>query len=389
MVLLSLISIVSFHSSEILSLIPDELAEMSSHQFQPISYNTSQNKPFFSDVAECIPCTGPKKQELARYAPEFVIPGVQKGGTGFLARLIGYHPNVSQFRKEAHILDNNPTVRGDTIRQCDVWGAYQRRNGVCKNCEKVYFDKSPKYLWLSHLVPQRLACAVTKPVKLLVLLRNPSSRAYSHYQMNVRGHRYGTTGTKGEFYDAIVWEREKLELSGVHAGMLDKEEALGAWKRFHEGFLVSKNDNNQNKDELANNGTATMKTVVPEFLSRGLYAMQLSQWMNSLSKLWGMPKDELLQKYIMIIDSDEFKTTTHQEIMDRVLNFLGLPSFEYREWLIRKASKSSTYSSSPTDHERAFLEEFFRPYNADLHQLLAPYGIEIGFAKEAAMEANK
>ena len=116
--------------------------------------------------------------------PDFIIIGCQRGGTTSLYNYITSHPDVEPAsQKELHFFDYNFDKGLD-------WYKDQFPDN------KITGETSPYYIIHPH-APRRIAQA--KPdVKILILLRNPGDRAYSHYNLEVKiGHE------KLSFEDAI------------------------------------------------------------------------------------------------------------------------------------------------------------------------------------------
>jgi hypothetical protein len=116
--------------------------------------------------------------------PDFVVIGAQKCGTTFFYSLLTGHPNVDQAAvKEVHYFDKQKNFsKGiEWYRRC--FPTPTREDGR----RSITGEASPSYL-ISRHAPERLASAVPD-ARLIVLLRNPVDRAYSHYHMVVaRGH---------------------------------------------------------------------------------------------------------------------------------------------------------------------------------------------------------
>lgn len=97
-------------------------------------------------------------------------------------------------------------------------------------------------------------------------------------------------------------------------------------------------------------------------VGKGVYAIQLRRWMAAMEKAGKSRKD------LFVVRSDLLRTGTQKEY-SRLLDFLGLP--EHR---LRDASLQHTTSRSATPplpgHLRAELEDFYRPYNLQLEDLL-------------------
>jgi len=110
----------------------------------------------------------------AESAPvDFLIAGVQKGGTFSLYRLLERHPQVSLSKsKEVHFFDDEADV--DWSSPC--YDQYHR-NFPRSREDKVRGEATPIYIyWPGALERIR---AYNPDIKLLLLLRDPIERAYS------------------------------------------------------------------------------------------------------------------------------------------------------------------------------------------------------------------
>lgn len=114
-----------------------------------------------------------RKETAFGRLPTFLIVGAQKSGTTALSSVLGAHPDVfmSQ-RKELHFFDLN-FDKGLT------W--YASHFQQARDQPQVG-EATPSYLYLP-LAIQRLADQLPD-ARLLVTLRNPVDRAYSHYWHN-------------------------------------------------------------------------------------------------------------------------------------------------------------------------------------------------------------
>jgi hypothetical protein len=102
--------------------------------------------------------------------PNFLIIGVAKAGTTALASYLGSHPQVFVAReKEVHFFDDNFHKGLD-------W--YRSRFDEVRS-ELAVGDATPTYIYVDKAI-ERMA-AVLPDAKLIVVLRNPIDRAYSHY----------------------------------------------------------------------------------------------------------------------------------------------------------------------------------------------------------------
>jgi len=149
--------------------------------------------------------------------PDFIICGAMKSGTTSLHSMLNQHPDVFIPEKEIHFFDRDNIIQhpdfntfykrqwhshqsnysqknaGESLKQQAkrYWQWYgQQFVGASKG--QVIGEDSTTYL-ASPLVAKRIALQ-TKPIKLVIMLRQPSLRAYSQYWHLVRSglmpHRF-------------------------------------------------------------------------------------------------------------------------------------------------------------------------------------------------------
>lgn len=117
---------------------------------------------------------------------QFLIGGVQKGGTSALARYLQSHPDIRlPVGKEAHVFDD-PRAGDWTAERFE--GAYQAHFANTQiSPTAIYGDATPIYCFLPALIG-RIA-SYNPAMRWIVLLRDPIERAISHYYMERnRGH---------------------------------------------------------------------------------------------------------------------------------------------------------------------------------------------------------
>ena len=106
-----------------------------------------------------------------RMCPSFVIVGAQKAGTTFLHHELLNHPDVvAPITKEIHFFDDR------FARGIDWYLGHFAADGVDG---RQTGEASPGYLFHPH-APARLATALPD-ARVIVLLRDPVRRAYSHF----------------------------------------------------------------------------------------------------------------------------------------------------------------------------------------------------------------
>ena len=123
----------------------------------------------------------------ARVLPDFVILGAQKAGTTSLYAYLCAHPEVrAAARKEVHYFDLNYARGASWYRSMfplAVALASDRRGGR----RVLVGEASPYYLF--HPLAAQRASALVPSAQLIVLLRDPVERAWSHYRHEVKAGR--------------------------------------------------------------------------------------------------------------------------------------------------------------------------------------------------------
>ena len=104
----------------------------------------------------------------------FMCIGAVKSATTSLFQILKQHPliSVSSF-KEPHFFDNS-----DNYKKGKEW--YLKNYFSNIDSSQVIGEFTPTYL-SSNLSPKRISETFGTNIKLIVILRNPIDRAYSHY----------------------------------------------------------------------------------------------------------------------------------------------------------------------------------------------------------------
>jgi hypothetical protein len=111
---------------------------------------------------------------------DFLVIGTQKGGTSALDIFLRQHPEVGMAnKKELHFFDNENIFSKKKIIN------YKKlhKHFNFSNNKKVYGEITPSYMYWEQSI-QRI-WNYNKKIKLIVILRNPISRAFSHWNMEV------------------------------------------------------------------------------------------------------------------------------------------------------------------------------------------------------------
>jgi hypothetical protein len=173
--------------------------------------------------------------------------------------------------------------------------------------------ESSAYYMFHPLSPGRIAASLPQP-KIILLLRNPVSRAFSHYQLKLRRRQETLT-----FEQAV--EAEPARLAGEHEKIINDPLY---YSEAHDRF---------------------------SYLARGVYVDQIHRWQQHF------PPSQLL-----ILESGEFFQRTG-EVYARVLDFLGMRRWEPVQYGNRFPGK---YTDKMSDATRRQLIEYFAPHNERL-----------------------
>ena len=130
--------------------------------------------------------------------PDFLIIGAQKCGTSSLFYYLLQHPELAlPEKKEIHFFD---------VNYQNGIGWYENHYSHKEKADKKTGEATPYYLF-HPLVPQRIAIHYPQ-IKLIVLLRNPIDRAYSHFWM-IKNRNQESLATFEEATEAEAWRLEQ------------------------------------------------------------------------------------------------------------------------------------------------------------------------------------
>lgn len=244
--------------------------------------------------------------EATSRLPQFVIIGAQRGGTRSLYRYLAAHPDILPAATEEVHYFSLFFDRGLRWYQAQFPPSEPGR---------LTGEASPYYLY-HPLAPERIR-AVVPEAKLIVLLRDPVDRAYSHYQLEARQGNEPLS-----FEDAIAAEPERL--AGEAARIADDDTYISFGHQHYS------------------------------YLARGHYLEQLRRWL----KLF--PRDQLL-----VLKSEDF--FQHPAgLYRRVTDFLGL---EPRD-LVARPVPTHAPPEPIASETRQRLQTYFAAENAGLSELV-------------------
>ncbi len=258
----------------------------------------------------------------SRPVPEFLVIGAKKGGTTSVANWLSHHPHVLplfprlQRIKSPHYFDIN-YWRGEAwyrshFHSQAVRRWHEQRHGV----RPITGESSPYYLF--HPAAAERIHETAPDVKLVAVLREPVSRAYSNYW-----DRWATGHEDLPTFEAAI-DAEPERLAGITDELL---RAPDAYSFDHDNHT---------------------------YLARGRYAEQL-------------------RRYFALFDREQLLVLSAANVLKdpaasfaRLQAFLGLPPVEID---LTPYNVRSGYP--PLDAAvRERLRDYYAPYNQELYELL-------------------
>lgn len=246
-----------------------------------------------------------------RTLPDVLIIGAQRSGTSSLYKYLGRHPNVApSLRKEIEYFSVD-YPKGEEWYRAHFPLSVRRQGASALGRPFVTFEATPDYLF-DPRAPAR-AQALVPGAKLIAMLREPVERAVSHYHHSVR------SGLEDlDLETALRTEDERLE-GEIERCLADPSYPAYPLRRY-------------------------------SYMARGRYAEQIERWLEHY------PAEQVL----VVPSADLFSTPA--ETFDRILEFIGLPSWhppEFRNYSYVNALDGD-YPEPPAavrDYLRARFEE--------------------------------
>jgi len=280
----------------------------------------------------------PRSEGVYNYfaVPSFLIIGAQKCGTRELHTWLSAHPRLRGAPLECHFFNDVMQLEAEWTRYVlSPSFLLSKDRDQALGASLHTFEKTPAYFdqWNRGVPVPALVQRMMPSGKFIALLRDPSERAYSAFQMGRRSQR--TEGVFPEYRDSDF-----------------------------ESFI-----------------TRYLKRTHPihgeRLLRIGRYAEHLEVWNQVFS-----------QEQILVVLLEEF-TQDPPRVMQRVLRFLGLPDLDYRPlmernhrglWVLKGQPSKGNASPYPplSDPARAMLDQYYAPHNERLSRLLPALSLPWG-----------
>ena len=160
---------------------------------------------------------------------DFIVGGTQKGGTSALDNYLRNHPEIGMGdKKELHFFDDENIFSNSKIH----YSKYEQRFDFTAK-KTIYGETTPIYIYWEPCC--RRIWEYNPNIKLIFILRNPISRAFSHWNM-----QYDRKVDKEEFSYAIRNEslriRESLPLQHRIYSYMDRSFYSEQIRRFRRYF---------------------------------------------------------------------------------------------------------------------------------------------------------
>jgi hypothetical protein len=207
----------------------------------------------------------------SRVLPDFLILGAQKGGTTSLHDYLGQHPAIEPpFKKELHHFTLEADRSLDHYRRSFPTARRAGRVRSLTGTAMMTGEATPYYLFHPG-VPRQVAEALPE-ARLIVLLRDPVERAYSHHNHEV------ALG-----FEHLGFDAEPERLAGEEQRLREQPSYVS---HAHQHF---------------------------SYVARGLYADQLERWLELF------PRERMLVLFSDQLLASPAETTVIAQ------RFLGLP----------------------------------------------------------------
>jgi hypothetical protein len=258
----------------------------------------------------------------------FVV-GAQKAGTSALHDYLIKHPSVTG----GTIKELNYFNHSEKYAQGTKWYHDQFKAPLFYKPKKIYIDSTPQYLSTAN-VAQKIYDYNPK-VKIVILLREPVSRAYSAWNMYKQ-------------FSQLSAERK--------SGLIDRHISNNDKNKFDD--LVNQSsfpsfDDYINKEII----DGSLTNHYPQIIKRGIYAEQIKPYID----VFGLDN-------ILVFESNYFKTNK-AKVTNKVLEAVGLSPLT-----IPPNDLKSVHFRSYENPMSKFIEDklkvFYKPHNKRLYNLI-------------------
>jgi hypothetical protein len=249
-----------------------------------------------------------------RALPSYLIVGAQKAGTSALSNFLGQHPDILPSKpKEVHYFDIN-------YARSKGWYLTHFPLKAQLGSHRITGEASPYYMFHPHAM-ERIK-TVLPDVKIIIMLRNPVSRAISQYFKSLK--------------------------SGVET--LPMEEAM----RTEEVRLKDEYD-----AMIADPSYQSRHYQSLSYKARGIYYPQVKRCLD----LFG-------REQVLVLKSEDMLSDKARSVLREVFSFLEVDEDFVIPDMEPKNVGKSRYTSDVPAEVTEYLSEFFKPHNKQLYEYL-------------------
>ena len=248
-----------------------------------------------------------------RVLPDFLIIGAMKSGTSSLFHHLTQHPElVPAFEKEIHYFDQDDASFAGPTGSLARYRSHFPIKAMIPARSLVY-EATPKYL--CHETSARRISEVVPNARMVLTLRNPSDRAISHY---------------------FHTQRNRPDPESLHAAMCEDVDRCRS---------------------LGRSDVAASKPIdYTSYVGRGIYRPQIERFLEYFDRT-----------DLHVIEGERFFEDP-RPVLANLFEFLGIRSdVPIRDLAAQNVSQRDQLVWPRT---RAVLDEFFRPHNERLFELL-------------------
>ena len=302
---------------------------------------------------------GNGQEDYVKRMPAFMIIGVKKAGTTSFHSSLTRHPHIiSAKRKELlffsqkkfnftyytgntfnttnvtqHYHINVPKVRPDLLQE------FPSRENFINNPSIISLDATPQYIHNFATSARTILC--TCPwIKILLIVRNPTDRLWSHYNFV---HQYHILAVQKKRESLKAQQQQQQQQQAAPPFVSPPFVSFEKWiqqdleRLMKLGLLQQQSKTTQTKstsDKLLSESDVLQSwfDYVQEYvegpIGRGFYGLAIHQWFKEVTKLGRRPKDVFKIVRLEDLSND---TPESAKIMNGIIEWLGLSTdvFDY------------------------------------------------------------
>ncbi|WP_179351883.1 sulfotransferase domain-containing protein [Winogradskyella vidalii] len=268
----------------------------------------------------------PKKKEAK---VSLFLVGAQKAGTSALHNYLIKHKEIQGgVQKELNFFNYQ-----ENFEQGTTFYHSKFKPVLCYKHDPIRIDSTPQYL-MDNEIAKKIH-NYNPNSKIVILLREPTSRAFSAWNMYK------------QFSELNIENKKKLIANNISISNEKKFKKLIDSKPFisFDEFV----DRELNNSET--NG------IYPNILRRGVYVDQVKAYLDCFGV-----------NNVMVFESNYFRNNK-VEVTNKILNALGLSGLQIKDDQLKDVH-TRTYENSIKDDNQKRLIDFYKPYNEKLFKLI-------------------